>query len=62
MKALFLGGVAAGTAAGIKDRLPAHLEVEILDDPIDRTRLLHAAADAATRSAARARSLNTLSW
>ena len=46
MKALFLGGVAAGTAAGIKDRLPAHLEVEILDDPIDRARLLHAAADA----------------
>jgi phosphoglycerate dehydrogenase-like enzyme len=46
VKALFLGGVAAGTAAGIKDRLPAHLEVEILDDPIDRTRLLHAAADA----------------
>jgi len=46
VKALFLGGVAAGTAAGIKDRLPAHLEVEILDDPIDRARLLHAAADA----------------
>ena len=46
MKALFLGGVAAGTAAGLKDRLPAHLEVEILDDPIDRARLLHAAADA----------------
>ena len=44
--ALFLGGVAAGTAAGIKDRLPAHLEVEILDDPIDRARLFHAAADA----------------
>jgi len=46
VKALFLGGVADGTAAGIKDRLPAHLEVEILDDPIDRARLLHAAADA----------------
>ena len=46
MKALFLGGVAAGTAAGIRDRLPAGLEVEILDDPIDRARLLHAAADA----------------
>jgi len=46
MKALFLGGVAAGTAAGIKDRLPASLEVEILDDPIDRARLVQAAADA----------------
>jgi phosphoglycerate dehydrogenase-like enzyme len=46
MKALFLGGVAAGTAAGIKDRLPAGLEVEILDDPIDRARLVQAAADA----------------
>ena len=46
MKALFLGGVAVGTATGIRDRLPAGLEVEILDDPIDRARLLHAAADA----------------
>ena len=46
MKALFLGGVAAGTAAGIRDRLPAGLEVEILDDPIDRARLRQAAADA----------------
>src|SRR6516162_8553055 len=36
---LFLGGVAAGTAAGIRSQLPAGLEVEILDDPIDRTRL-----------------------
>ena len=46
MKALFLGGVAAGTAAGIRDRLPAGLEIEILDDPIDRARLRRAAADA----------------
>ena len=46
MKALFLGGVAAGTAAGIRARLPAGLEVTILDDPIDRAQLRHAAADA----------------
>jgi phosphoglycerate dehydrogenase-like enzyme len=46
VKALFLGGVAAGTAAGIRARLPAGLEVEILDDPIDRARLRRAAADA----------------
>ena len=48
MKALFLGGVAAGTAAGIRGRLPARLEVEILDEPIDRVRLPQAAADAET--------------
>jgi phosphoglycerate dehydrogenase-like enzyme len=36
---LFLGGVAADTARGIGAELPAELEVEILDDPIDRTRL-----------------------
>ena len=46
MKALFLGGAAAGTAAGIRGRLPARLEVEILDEPIDRVRLPQAAADA----------------
>jgi len=46
VKALFLGGVAASTAAGITSRLPAVLEVEILDDPIDRARLPAAAADA----------------
>jgi phosphoglycerate dehydrogenase-like enzyme len=46
VKALFLGGVAAGTAAGITARLPAGLEVEILDDPIDRARLKQAAPDA----------------
>ena len=46
MKALFLGGVAASTAAGIAARLPAGLDVEILDDPIDRVRLPQAAADA----------------
>ena len=39
MKLVFLGGVAAGTAAGIKDELPAGLDWEILDDPIDRARL-----------------------
>jgi len=46
MKALFLGGVAAGTAAGIRSRLPADLEIDILDDPIDRRRLGQAVADA----------------
>ena len=46
MKALFLGGVAASTAAGIGARLPAGLDFEILDDPIDRVRLPQAAADA----------------
>ena len=46
MKALFLGGVAASTAAGIRTRLPVDLDVEILDDPIDRDRLPKAAADA----------------
>jgi phosphoglycerate dehydrogenase-like enzyme len=46
MKALFLGGVAASTAEGIGAQLPAALDVEILDDPIDRTLLPAAAADA----------------
>jgi phosphoglycerate dehydrogenase-like enzyme len=46
VKALFLGGVAASTAAGIGALLPAGLVVEILDDPIDRARLPQAAADA----------------
>jgi len=46
MKALFLGGVAAGTAAGIRTRLPADLKIEVLDDPIDRRRLPQAVADA----------------
>ena len=46
MKALFLGGVAADTARGIRDELPDGLEVEILDDPIERARLPQAAADA----------------
>ena len=45
MKALFLGGVAADTAVGIKDELPAGLEYEILGDPIDRTRLDAIAGD-----------------
>jgi phosphoglycerate dehydrogenase-like enzyme len=46
VKALFLGGVAAATAAGIRARLPASLAVEILDDPIDRNLLRAAAAGA----------------
>jgi phosphoglycerate dehydrogenase-like enzyme len=46
VKALFLGGVAASTAAGIRARLPVGLDVEILDDPIDQARLPEAAADA----------------
>jgi phosphoglycerate dehydrogenase-like enzyme len=46
VKALFLGGVAASTAAGIRARLPVGLDVEILDDPIDQARLRQAAADA----------------
>jgi phosphoglycerate dehydrogenase-like enzyme len=46
VKALFLGGVAASTAAGIRARLPVGLDVEILDDPIDQARLPQAAADA----------------
>jgi phosphoglycerate dehydrogenase-like enzyme len=45
VKALFLGGVAASTAAGIRARLPVGLDIEILDDPIDRARLPQAAAD-----------------
>jgi len=46
VKALFLGGVAASTAAGIRARLPVGLDIEILDDPIDRARLPQAAVDA----------------
>ena len=46
MRALFLGRVAADTAEGIKAQLPNSLEVEILDDPIDRDRLPIAAANA----------------
>jgi phosphoglycerate dehydrogenase-like enzyme len=45
VKALFLGGVAADTARGIEAQLPPSLEVEILDDPIDRARLPAAAAE-----------------
>jgi len=33
MKALFVGNVAADTAAGIRDELPAELQVEIVADP-----------------------------
>ena len=46
MKALFLGGVAADTAEGIKAELPAGLAIEILGDPIERALLPAAAADA----------------
>jgi phosphoglycerate dehydrogenase-like enzyme len=46
MKALFLGGVAADTYAGIKDELPPSLDCDILNDPVDRDRLPAAAADA----------------
>jgi phosphoglycerate dehydrogenase-like enzyme len=46
VKALFLGGVAADTFAGIKGELPPSLECEILNDPVDRERLPAAAAEA----------------
>jgi phosphoglycerate dehydrogenase-like enzyme len=46
VKALFLGGVAAETAAGITAELSDGLAVEILDDPIDQSLLPNAAADA----------------
>ena len=46
MKALFLGGVAADTARGILGELPSELDIEIIDDPIDRARLAPAAATA----------------
>jgi phosphoglycerate dehydrogenase-like enzyme len=39
MKALFLGRVASDTFAGIKDELPKELVTEVIDDPIDRTRI-----------------------
>jgi phosphoglycerate dehydrogenase-like enzyme len=39
VRALFLGGVAADTARGIRTELPADLVCEIIDDPIDRARL-----------------------
>ncbi|HZK91931.1 MAG TPA: 2-hydroxyacid dehydrogenase [Stellaceae bacterium] len=45
MKALFLGGVAADTARGIRDELAPSLQVEIIDDPIDRARLEQVAPD-----------------
>jgi phosphoglycerate dehydrogenase-like enzyme len=46
VKALFLGRVAADTARGIMAELPSALDVEILDDPIDRERLPQSAAEA----------------
>ncbi len=45
MKALFLGGVAADTAAGIKDELPPGLDCDIINDPIDRARLAQIAPE-----------------
>jgi phosphoglycerate dehydrogenase-like enzyme len=46
MKALFLGNVAADTAAGIKDELPAGLEATILADPREVMTRPEAAAEA----------------
>jgi phosphoglycerate dehydrogenase-like enzyme len=46
MKALFLGNVAADTAAGIRAELPPGLEVAILADPQDLLRSPAAAAEA----------------
>jgi hypothetical protein len=39
MKALFLGRVATDTFAGIKDELPKGLDTEVIDDPIDKSRI-----------------------
>jgi phosphoglycerate dehydrogenase-like enzyme len=39
MKALFLGRVASDTFAGIKNELPKGLETEVIDDPIDKSRI-----------------------
>src|SRR5580698_161291 len=46
MKALFLGNVAVDTYEGIKDELPASLDCVIINDPVDRSLLPDAAADA----------------
>jgi phosphoglycerate dehydrogenase-like enzyme len=46
VKALFLGGVAADTAEGIKAQLPPSLTIEVLNDPIDLALLPAAAAEA----------------
>ena len=46
MKALFLGNVAADTANGIRDQLPAGLTIEILADPQQFVTSPGAAADA----------------
>ena len=45
MHALFLGGVAADTYAGIEDELPAALDSTVINDPIDRGRLAEIAPD-----------------
>jgi len=39
MKALFLGTVASDTYDGIKDELPKELETEVINDPIDKSRI-----------------------
>jgi phosphoglycerate dehydrogenase-like enzyme len=45
MRALFLGGVAADTYAGIKDELPGDLASTVIGEPIDRARLTDIAKD-----------------
>jgi phosphoglycerate dehydrogenase-like enzyme len=45
VRALFLGGVAADTARGIRSELPAELVCDVIDDPIDRARLAALASD-----------------
>jgi len=45
MKALFLNDVAAATAVGIKDQLPAGLDYDVIPDPIDHARLAALAPD-----------------
>ena len=45
MKALFLGGVAADTYAGIEAELPAGLDSVVVGEPIDRAKLPQAAID-----------------
>lgn len=45
MKALFLGNVAADTAAGIREELPAGMDIDIVVEPRDLTPAAAAAAD-----------------
>lgn len=46
MRAMFVGRVAADTAAGIREQLPPSLGIDIIDDPIDHSRLSEAAPEA----------------